>query len=238
LTRSEPAITVRAMRVGIVVFPGSNCDHDAVHAVQDVCGHTAVPLWHKQHDLQGVDAVILPGGFSYGDYLRCGAIAALAPIMAEVRAFAGRGGPVLGICNGFQILCESGLLPGVLLRNASLQFRCEDVLLKVENAGTRFTRKLDTSRPLRVPIAHADGNYTCDDATLERLEGGGQVVLRYVDAAGAATAEANPNGSRHNIAGIVSAQGNVMGLMPHPERACEPVLGSADGLGFFQSLLT
>src|SRR6185312_15957741 len=147
------------MRVGIVVFPGSNCDHDAVHAVEDVCGHQAVPLWHKNAELQNVDAVILPGGFSYGDYLRCGAIAALAPVMGEVKRFADQGGPVLGICNGFQILCESGLLPGVLLRNASLQFRCQDVLVKVENAKTRFTSKVDSQKPLRIPIAHADGNY-------------------------------------------------------------------------------
>jgi len=225
------------MRVGIVVFPGSNCDHDAVHAVEDVCGHQAVPLWHKNADLQNVDAVILPGGFSYGDYLRCGAIAALAPVMGEVKRFADQGGPVLGICNGFQILCESGLLPGVLLRNASLQFRCQDVLVKVENAKTRFTSKVDAQKPLRIPIAHADGNYFCDDATLKKLEDHGQVVLRYVDESGAATADANPNGSRHNIAGIVSDKGNVMGLMPHPERACERVLGSTDGLGFFRSLL-
>lgn len=225
------------MRVGIVVFPGSNCDHDAMHAVERVCGHTAVPLWHKDADLKGVEAVILPGGFSYGDYLRCGAIAALAPVLGEVKKFADQGGPVIGICNGFQILCESGLLPGVLLRNASLQFRCEDVLVKVENGKTPFTRNVAGGKPLRIPIAHADGNYFCDDETLKRLEGEGQVLVRYVDAGGKASAEANPNGSRNNIAGVVNARGNVVGMMPHPERACEPVLGSADGLGFFKSLL-
>ena len=225
------------MRVGVVVFPGSNCDHDAVHAIEQVCGHQAVPLWHKEPDLKGVEAVVLPGGFSYGDYLRCGAIAALSPILGEVKRFAEGGGPVMGICNGFQVLCEAGLLPGVLLRNASLQFRCQDVLLKVENGETRFTRALPASAPLRIPIAHADGNYFCDDATLATLEGEGRVVLRYVDAQGRASPEANPNGSRNNIAGIVSAQGNVLGMMPHPERACEAVLGSTDGLGFFRSLL-
>jgi len=225
------------MRVGVVVFPGSNCDHDAVHAIEQVCGQVAVPLWHKEPDLKGVEAVVLPGGFSYGDYLRCGAIAALSPILGEVKRFAEGGGPVMGICNGFQVLCEAGLLPGVLLRNASLQFRCQDVLLKVENGATRFTRGVSASGPLCIPIAHADGNYFCDDATLAALEGEGQVVLRYVDAQGRASPEANPNGSRNNIAAIVSAKGNVLGMMPHPERACEAVLGSTDGLGFFRSLL-
>ena len=215
------------MRVGVVVFPGSNCDHDAVHVIEQVCGQQAVPLWHKEPTLAGAHAVILPGGFSYGDYLRCGAIASMSPVMAEVKRFADAGGPVLGICNGFQILCESGLLPGVLLRNASLQFRCQDVELELANPDTRFTRKVERSRPLRIPIAHADGNYFCDDATFAQLEQNRQIVLRYVD---------NPNGSRGDIAGIVNARGNVMGLMPHPERACEAVLGSTDGLGFFQSL--
>jgi phosphoribosylformylglycinamidine synthase I len=231
-------ITVPPMRFGIVVFPGSNCDHDAVHAVQRVCGQQAELLWHKESSLRGSDVVILPGGFSYGDYLRCGAIASHSPILAEVKRFAAAGGPVLGICNGFQILCESGLLPGVLLRNASLQFRCQDVLLKVENTQTRFTRKVRTGAPLQLPIAHADGNYTCDDATLASLESGNQVVLRYVDPTGAVTPGANPNGSRNGIAGIINAQGNVLGLMPHPERACEAILGSTDGLGFFTSLLS
>jgi phosphoribosylformylglycinamidine synthase len=226
------------MRIGIVVFPGSNCDHDAVHVVEDVFHHTAVPLWHKDAELKGVDAVLVPGGFSYGDYLRCGAMAALAPVMREVKAFAARGGPVLGICNGFQVLCEAQLLPGALLRNASLQFRCQDVLLKVENPRTRFTAQAPTDRPLRIPIAHAEGNYFCDDATLQRLEGEGRVVLRYVDAQGRATAEANPNGSRANIAGVINEKGNVMGLMPHPERACEAVLGGEDGLGLMRSFLS
>jgi len=215
------------MRVGVAIFPGSNCDHDAMRAVA-VAGHDPVPLWHKDASLQGVDAVILPGGFSYGDYLRCGALSARSTLMAEVRRFAQAGGPVMGICNGFQILCEAHLLPGVLMRNRSLRFQCERVALVVENANTRFTAKLPRHRPLELPIAHADGNYFCGPDDLARLEGEGQVVLRYLR---------NPNGSVGDIAGIVNDHGNVLGLMPHPERACEAVLGGTDGLGFFQSLL-
>ncbi len=225
------------MRFGIVVFPGSNCDHDAQHVVTTVLGHTAVSLWHQEHDLRGVDAVILPGGFSFGDYLRCGAIAARSPILEEVRAFASRWGRVLGICNGFQILVEAGLLPGALLRNRSLRFACHDVLLEATNRSTSFTRALRPGSPLRMPIAHAEGNYTIDDEGLRRLEDEGRVVFRYVDADGQATEAANPNGSRHNIAGIINEGGNVLGLMPHPERASEAILGSMDGLGLFQSLV-
>jgi phosphoribosylformylglycinamidine synthase len=225
------------MKFGIVTFPGSNCDSDAYHAIADTLGEEAVRLWHKDHDLQGSDVVVLPGGFSYGDYLRAGAIARFSPIMREVVAHAERGRPVLGICNGFQIACEAGLLPGALLRNASLRFVCAPVRLRVENAETRYTHRYAPGQLLDVPIAHGEGRFAADDETLDRLEGDGQIIFRYVDAAGAATAEANPNGSARNIAGIVSAAGNVLGMMPHPERAVDPVLGSTDGLALFQALL-
>jgi len=211
------------MKFGIVTFPGSNCDYDAHHAVTDALGAEAVYLWHKAHDLEGADVIILPGGFSYGDYLRAGAIARFSPIMQEVAEHARRGGPVIGICNGFQIACEAGLLPGALLRNAGLQFVGDTIIMR--------------GQLLRIPIAHGDGRYTADDATLDRLEGEGRVVFRYTDAGGRATDAANPNGAMRNIAGIVSAEGNVLGLMPHPERAVEPLLGSGDGLALFQSLL-
>lgn len=226
------------MKVGVVSFPGSNCDEDALLAVVERLDEQAVLLWHKDHDLQGADVIILPGGFSYGDYLRAGAIARFSPIMQEVIAHAKRGGPVIGICNGFQIACEAGLLPGALLRNESLQFRSMPVTLKVESAETIFTRAATKGALLTMPIAHGDGRYTADDATLDQLEGEGRVVFRYVDATGAATAAANPNGSMRNIAGVASANGAVVGLMPHPERAMEPLLGSTDGLVLFQSLLT
>jgi phosphoribosylformylglycinamidine synthase len=226
------------MKFGIVTFPGSNCDSDAYHAVADVLGADAVRLWHKDHDLQGADVVILPGGFSYGDYLRAGAIARFSPIMREVVLHAERGAPVLGICNGFQIACEAGLLPGALLRNDVLKFVCEEVRLRVEDAETLFTHRYEPGQVLRLPIAHGEGRFTADDATLDRLEGEGQVVFRYVDASGAPTPESNPNGSMRNIAGIVSAAGNVLGMMPHPERAVEDLLGSRDGLALFEGLLT
>ena len=225
------------MRFGIVTFPGSNCDYDAHHAVTDALGAEAVYLWHKAHDLEGVDVVILPGGFSYGDYLRSGAIARFSPIMKEVVEHARKGGPVIGFCNGFQILCEAGMLPGALLRNASLQFVSETVRLRVETADTMFTGHYERGQILRVPVAHGDGRYTADAATLDALEGDGRVVFRYVDAAGRTTDAANPNGSMRAIAGIVSPEGNVLGMMPHPERAVEPLLGSGDGLALFQSLL-
>lgn len=226
------------LKVGVVSFPGSNCDEDALFAIVEQLHETAVLLWHKDHDLQGSDVIILPGGFSYGDYLRAGAIARFSPIMQEVIAHANRGGPVIGICNGFQIACEAGLLPGALLRNESLQFRSMPVTLKVESTGTVFTSAAGMGSLLTMPIAHGDGRYTADDATLDRLEGEGRVVFRYVDASGAATAAANPNGSMRNIAGVASANGAVVGLMPHPERAMEPLLGSTDGLVLFQSLLS
>ncbi|MEQ1692451.1 MAG: phosphoribosylformylglycinamidine synthase subunit PurQ [Gemmatimonas sp.] len=225
------------MKVGIVRFPGSNCDEDAFRAVADALGQEAVYLWHKDHDLQGVDLVILPGGFSYGDYLRPGAIARFSPIMQEVVAFANRGGLVLGICNGFQIACEAGLLPGALLRNASLRFVSAPVHLRVESIATRFTSQCRVGQILRMPIAHGDGRFTADANTLERMEGEGQIVFRYVNADGEATDAANPNGSQRHIAGIINAAGNVMGMMPHPERAMDLGLGSTDGLGLFASVL-
>lgn len=225
------------MKAGIVRFPGSNCDEDAFHAVADHLGQQAVYLWHKDHDLQGVDLVILPGGFSYGDYLRAGAIARFSPIMQEVVAFAKRGGPVLGICNGFQIACEAGLLPGALLRNASLRFVSAPVHLRVESIATRFTTQYHIGQVISIPVAHGDGRYTADADTLARLEGEGQVVFRYVSAAGEPSAQANPNGSLRNIAGIINADGNVLGMMPHPERALDVTLGSTDGVPLFASIL-
>jgi phosphoribosylformylglycinamidine synthase len=225
------------MKFGVVTFPGSNCDDDAVLAVTESLGAEAVRLWHKDHDLQGSDVIILPGGFSYGDYLRAGAIARFSPIMREVTAHARRGAPVLGICNGFQIACEAGLLPGALLRNESLQYRSEMIRMRVENAETMFTAHYQPGQVLRIPIAHGDGRYTADDETLDRLEGEGRVVFRYVSAAGETAAESNPNGAMRAIAGIVNEEGNVLGLMPHPERAVDPILGSGDGRPLFESLL-
>ena len=225
------------MKFGIVTFPGSNCDYDAFHAVVDEFGEEAVYLWHKSHDLADVDVVVLPGGFSYGDYLRAGAIARFSPIMTEVVAHAERGGPVLAVCNGFQIACEAGLLPGALLRNANLRFQSDWIRLRVENAGTMFSEKYESGSILRIPIAHGEGRYTASEDVLDRLEGEGQIVFRYVDASGNVEPSANPNGSMRGIAGIVNRGGNVLGMMPHPERAVDPLLGSADGRGVFESLL-
>jgi phosphoribosylformylglycinamidine synthase subunit PurQ / glutaminase len=225
------------MKFGVITFPGSNSDEDAFLAITDVLGQEGVKLWHKDHDLRGVDVVILPGGFSYGDYLRAGAIARFSPIMREVVAHADRGGPVVGICNGFQIACEAGLLPGALLRNSSLQFVSELVRVRVETAETRFSNQYSPGQILRLPIAHGDGRYTADDATLDRLEQNGQVVFRYVNARGEVDANADPNGSMRGIAGIVNDRGNVLGLMPHPERAAEAIVGSDDGVALFESLL-
>ena len=216
------------MKVGVVVFPGSNCDHDAYHAVKHVCGQEARFVWHKDTDLLGVDAVVLPGGFSYGDYLRCGAIARVAPVMSAIRELAADGGPVLGICNGFQILCEAGLLAGALQKNAGLKFRCETVELRVETTSTVLTRRAERGQILRIPINHFEGNFVCDEGTLKGLQENDQVVLRYVD---------NPNGSLDDIAGICNEGRNVVGLMPHPERASEEILGSTDGAVLLQSLL-
>jgi phosphoribosylformylglycinamidine synthase len=224
------------MKFGVVTFPGSNCDYDCYKALREQLGAEAVFLWHKDHDLQGVDAVFLPGGFSYGDYLRAGAIAALSPIMREVKAFAADGGPVAGICNGFQILCEAGLLPGALVRNRGLRFRSRDVHLLVERADTPFTHEYAVGDVLRVPIAHGEGCYFADPDVLDGLEADGQVVFRYCTADGLVAPAANPNGSARSVAGIINAQGNVLGMMPHPERAVEALLGSADGLGVFRSI--
>jgi phosphoribosylformylglycinamidine synthase I len=224
------------VKIGVVTFPGSNCDYDCYRASREVLDAETVYLWHKEHDLQGVDAVFLPGGFSYGDYLRCGAIAAHSPIMREVIAFAEAGGPVAGICNGFQILCESGLLPGALIRNRSLKFRSHAVHLRVERAEPPFADAYTAGQVLRAPIAHGEGCYTADERTLDELEGAGRVAFRYCDADGNVVPTANPNGSARNIAGIVNAAGNVLGMMPHPERAVDPALGSTDGVGLFRSL--
>jgi phosphoribosylformylglycinamidine synthase subunit PurQ / glutaminase len=225
------------MKFGIVTFPGSNCDYDAYQAVVESLGEDAVFLWHKDHDLQQSDVIVLPGGFSYGDYLRAGAIARFSPVMQDVIAFAKRGGPVLAICNGFQIACEAGLLPGALLRNASLKFVCEVVQLRVETNETLFTNRYDRGAILRIPIAHGDGRYTADESTLDKLEGEGRVVLRYVGGPADADEWWSPNGSMRSIAGIVNDAGNVLGMMPHPERAVDPLLGSTDGLGIFESVL-
>ena len=224
------------MKVAVVTFPGSNCDYDLYKAVQQVGGQPTF-VWHRERGLEGYDAVMLPGGFSYGDYLRGGAIARLSPVMEDVVAYAESGGPVLGVCNGFQILCEAGLLPGALVRNDSLKFRSFPVRLRVERTDTLFTEGYEEGQILRIPIAHGEGNYEADEATLRRLEDEGRIVFRYVDASGEATDEANPNGSWHNIAGIVNEGGNVLGMMPHPERAVEELLGSTDGLGLFQAMV-
>src|SRR4051812_29524969 len=225
------------MKFGIVTFPGSNSDYDAYHAVVDVIGEEAVYLWHKDHDLQGADVIILPGGFSYGDYLRAGAIARFSPIMQEVIAHAKTGGPVIGFCNGFQIACEAGLLPGALMRNASLQFVSAPVHLRVENAETMFTNLYEKGEILRIPVAHGEGRYVADAEVLDALEADARVIFRYADASGKISADANPNGSERNIAGIVNEGGNVLGMMPHPERACTPLVGSTDGIRFFESIL-
>ncbi len=225
------------MKFGVVVFPGTWSDRDCLHALGPVMGQEAVAIWHQDTDLQGCDCIVLPGGFSYGDYLRAGAIARFAPVMGAIQEFAARGGLVLGICNGFQILLEAGLLPGAMLRNASLEFRCQWTHLRVENAATPFTRACRTGQVLRIPISHGEGNYFADDATLAELEASGGILFRYCAPDGAITPEANPNGARRNIAGIVNAARNVAALMPHPERCAEAVLGGEDGLLIFGSLV-
>ena len=224
------------MKFGVIVFPGSNCDHDAYHVISKHVGQPVDFIWHGDTDLSSYDAVIIPGGFSYGDYLRAGALARFSPIMASVKKFAAQGGYVLGICNGFQILCEAGLLPGALIRNRDLHFICEHVTVRVESVETPFTNQVKRGEVLRLPIAHADGNYVCDDATLEQLQTEDSIILRYCDENGVPTEASNPNGSRDNIAGICNRERNVMGLMPHPERACEELLGSTDGRDIFRSL--
>jgi phosphoribosylformylglycinamidine synthase subunit PurQ / glutaminase len=225
------------MKFGVLVFPGSNCDHDAYWVLSRVAGQPVTFLWHESHDLENCDAIIVPGGFAYGDYLRTGAIARFAPIMDTVRRFAAGGGLVIGICNGFQILCESGLLPGALMRNRGLKYVCKPVHVRAETADTPFTNACQAGEVLQIPIGHMEGNYFCDQATLETLEQGHRVVFRYCTPAGEVSAEANPNGSLANIAGICSEGRNVLGMMPHPERASETLLGGADGLKIFRSMV-
>ena len=224
------------MKFGIVVFPGSWSERDMHYAVSDVLGFQAEYVWHRNPTLAGFDAILLPGGFSYGDHLRCGAVAAHSPVMGAVKDFAAKGGFVFGSCNGFQILCESGLLPGALIRNDHLEFRCSPGTLRVETSSTPFTSQFSSGDIVSMPISHGEGNYQADDGTLEMLEADGRVVFRYVDAENQASAEANPNGSRNNIAGITNERGNVLGMMPHPERACESLLGSSDGNPLWQSI--
>lgn len=225
------------MKFGIVVFPGSNCDHDAYNVVRHVMNQDAKFIWHKESSLGDADVIILPGGFSYGDYLRTGAIARFSPVMKEVVGFAKNGGTVMGICNGFQILLEAGLLPGVMLRNSSLQFVCKFIYLKVENPDTRFTSECRQGEVLKIPIAHGDGNYFADAGTIASLHEHNQIVFRYCSSLGMIDDAANPNGSLLNIAGIINKEGNVLGMMPHPERASELMLGSADGKKIFQSMI-
>ena len=228
------------MKFGVIVFPGSNCDDDMVHVLGDVMGQEVAKLWHKDTDLPGFkkgDCIVLPGGFSYGDYVRAGAIARFSPLMQAVKAFAADGGYVFGVCNGFQILCESGLLPGALLRNANLQFICDNVWLRPVSLNSPITRGLDPKKALKIPIAHAEGRYHADEKTLDELEKNGQVLFKYCTPDGKINAAGNPNGAARNIAGICNAQRNVFGMMPHPERASESVLGNEDGRALFESLL-
>jgi phosphoribosylformylglycinamidine synthase len=224
------------MKFGVLVFPGSNCDHDTYNAIGSVMGQPVTYLWHESHDLEGCDAILVPGGFAYGDYLRTGAIARFAPIMQAVRRFADAGGLVLGICNGFQILCEAGLLPGALMRNAGQRYICRQLHLRAETNNSPFTEGLMRGQVLRMPIGHMEGNYFCDDVTLDTLKSEDRIAFRYATAAGEITAEANPNGSIENIAGVLSEGRNVLGMMPHPDRSSEALLGSADGLQLFQAM--
>jgi phosphoribosylformylglycinamidine synthase len=225
------------MKFGVVVFPGSNCDQDSIYVLETILGQEVVKLWHKDHDLQGVDFIILPGGFSFGDYLRSGAIARFSPIMQEVIQFANKGGYVMGICNGFQILAEAGLVPGALLHNSSRKFICRNIHLKAETNNSIITRSVGLEKALKIPIAHGEGNYFADADTLKRLNDNDQVLFRYCDESGNVTAESNPNGSIENIAGVCNEGRNVFGLMPHPERAADSILGNQDGLGIFESIL-
>lgn len=226
------------MKFGVVIFPGSNCDQDIIYVLETIMQQEAVKLWHKEHNLQSCDFIILPGGFSYGDYLRSGAIARFSPIMKEVAEFAGRGGYVFGVCNGFQILCESGLLPGALLNNVHHQFVCKNVYIKAEHNDALITSLVDTSRALKIPIAHGEGNFYCDDQMLKTISDNGQILFRYCDENGRVSESANPNGALENIAGICNAEKNVFGMMPHPERASDYALGNTDGKIIFESLLS
>jgi len=225
------------MKFGVIIFPGSNCDHDAYWAISEVARQPVTFLWHDSPDLQGCDAIIVPGGFAYGDYLRTGAIAKFSPVMESVCKFAADGGLVLGICNGFQILCEAGLLPGALLRNAGLKYVCKPVHIRVESTNTPYTQQLTRGEVLEIPIGHMEGNYFCDESTLAELKEQGRIIFRYTTPSGKVTAEANPNGSLENIAGICNEGRNVLGMMPHPERASEPELGMTDGAKIFHSLV-
>jgi phosphoribosylformylglycinamidine synthase I len=225
------------MKIGVLVFPGSNCDHDTYHVIAELAKQPVVFLWHDSPGLENCDAILVPGGFAYGDYLRTGAIARFSPVMQSVKKFAEAGGPVLGICNGFQILCEAGLLPGALMRNAGLKYICKQVYLRTETANSPFTHTLKTGDVLKIPIGHMEGNYFCDEATLATLRGDDRVVFRYATPSGEITREANPNGSLDNIAGILNEGRNVLGMMPHPDRSSEAMLGSVDGLRIFQSLV-
>ena len=236
-SRSSPFSGATNLKFGIIVFPGTWSEKDTHHAVSGVLGQDAKYIWHGDEKLDTYDAIVLPGGFSYGDFLRCGAIARFSPVMEAVTAFADRGGAVIGICNGFQVLCESGLLPGILMRNDHLEFRCIWTDLRVENDSTMFTSTATKGQTLHIPMSHGEGNYQADEATIERLEGDGQIVFRYADANGNVTPEINPNGSINNIAGIVNEQGNVMGMMPHPEKACEKLIGGDDGNIIFSSMI-
>ena len=225
------------MKFGVIIFPGSNCDHDAYWTIQHVAKQPVTFLWHESHDLENCDAVIVPGGFAFGDYLRTGAIAKFSPVMESVRRFADSGGLVLGICNGFQILCESGLLPGALMRNVGLKYVCKPVQVRVENADTPFTNSCSGGEVLTIPIGHMEGNYFCEPDTLEQLQRDNRIVFRYCEPSGETTPSANPNGSLDNIAGICSPGRNVLGMMPHPERSAEPELGGIDGVKIFQSMV-
>ena len=225
------------MKFGVVVFPGSNCDHDTYNVIAEIARQPVDFLWHDSEDLRGADAVLVPGGFAYGDYLRTGAIARFSPVMQAVKRFAAGGGPVLGICNGFQILTEAGLLPGALMRNAGLKYICKQVHLRVETADSPFTNQLKKGQVLQIPIGHMEGNYFCDAEELKRLESEDRIAFRYATAKGEITAEANPNGSLSNIAGILNERRNVLGMMPHPDRSSEALLGSADGFQIFASLV-
>lgn len=225
------------MKFGVVIFPGSNCDYDTYFVLKEVCGQETTFLWHKEHSLQGVDCVVLPGGFSYGDYLRSGAIAKFSPLIEEVKEFADKGGLVLGICNGFQVLLEMGLLPGAMLRNKNLKFLCQHVRLRIENAQTPFTNRAKKGDVLKIPIAHFDGNYFTETETLNALKENQQIVFRYCEPDGQLTEQANVNGSMDSIAGLMNATGNILGMMPHPERASEAILGSEDGRIIFESII-
>jgi phosphoribosylformylglycinamidine synthase len=225
------------MKFGVLVFPGSNCDHDTYNVIEQIAHQPVAMLWHESEDLEGCDAILVPGGFAYGDYLRTGAIAHFAPVMQSVKRFAASGGLVLGICNGFQILCESGMLPGALMRNAGLKYICRQVHLRTETTNSPFTNTLKKGQVLQIPIGHMEGNYFCDESTLTSLKRDDRIVFRYATPTGEVTAEANPNGSLENIAGVLNEGRNVMGMMPHPDRSSEALLGSADGFLIFQSMV-